>query len=267
MEKRKARALRIAAAAVLLLILGFSVYKIADHFLQEKNAKDQFSDLSAQVRAVENAAPASPDPETSDTVDDPGPRQILPQYASLHEQNPDLFGWIRIEDTPVDYPVMYTPQDPQYYLRRGFDGKRLTSGVPFVDAACPPEGNFYLIYGHHMKNKTMFGSLPAYKDPAYAERHPLIRFDTLYESRTYQVMAVFTTRIYGASETGVFKYNEYRSLTDPSRFEAYVRGVKELSLYDTGVTAAYGDELITLSTCSTYYSEDGRFVVVAKRIK
>ncbi|MBQ9428036.1 MAG: class B sortase [Clostridia bacterium] len=231
----------------------------------EKTARDQFDRLSAIVRAAE-ARPASAAESTADAAVLPaGEPQILPQYLPLYEENPDLFGWVRIDGTPIDYPVMYTPQNPEYYLRRGFDKKYLACGVPFIEAACPANGNYYIICGHHMNNKTMFGTLPYYKDPAYFEAHPTVSFDTLCETREYEIFAAFYSRVYDESDEAAFRYYAYHDLSDPQVFAEYVRGVTGASLYDTGISAEYGDELLALSTCSTH-TRDGRFVIVAKRI-
>ena len=114
-----------------------------------------------------------------------------------------------------------------------------------------------------MKNKSMFGTLPDYADQGYWETHKTIRFDTLFEHGEYAVIAAFYSRIYGEGEQG-FRYYQYTDLTDPAVFAEYMEQVKAAALYDTGFSAEYGDELITLSTCS-YHTASGRFVVVAKK--
>ena len=165
---------------------------------------------------------------------------MLYQYDPLWQQNPDLAGWLTIDGTQLDNPVMFTPDDPEYYLRRGFDREYARSGSLFVSEGCTEQGNHVLIYGHNMRNGTMFGELDAYQSQEYAQAHPLIRFDTLREERVYQVLAVFRSRVYWQEERG--------------------------ALFDTGVEAAYGDELLTLSTCS-YHTQNGRFVLVAVRLR
>lgn len=217
---------------------------------------------AASPPALINTAQPNPADETPpEQSADPIP---LPQYAPLYERNADFFGWLSIEGTDIDYPVMYSPDRPEYYINRAFDGSYSGSGVPFIDGKCLPNGNYYLIYGHHMKNKTMFGSLPKYADESYYENHPIIRFDTLYEQREYQVIAAFYSRIYGKNEANGFRYYEYTDLSDEAIFEEYLEQVRAVAIYDTGLTAEYGDELLTLSTCN-YHTEDGRFVVVAKK--
>lgn len=184
-------------------------------------------------------------------------------YLPLKEQNADFFGWISIEGTQIDYPVMYTPDDPQYYLKRAFDKSSSLSGVPFLDAACSAECGNYLIYGHNMKNGTMFAGLLSYAEQEFWQAHPTIRFDTLDGAGSYDILAAFYSEIYPEEEDG-FRYYQYTDLRDAEDFDAYIRQVKQAALYDTGITAEYGDTLLTLSTCS-YHTSNGRFVVVARQ--
>lgn len=186
-------------------------------------------------------------------------------YAALKEENDDLFGWVKIAGTKVDYPVMYTPQEPEYYLRRAFDKSDSISGVPFLDGNYTEGGKHYLVYGHNMKNGTMFHALLNYKDADFWEEHPVITFDTIQESGTYAVIGAFYSRVYYQDETDVFRFYSYPDLSDPTLFSEYMENVAASSLYDTGETAKYGDTLLTLVTCS-YHTENGRFVVVARRI-
>ncbi|MBQ7661306.1 MAG: class B sortase [Clostridia bacterium] len=252
--------LLIASVAVFV----FSAGRVLTQLAEEKRAKAQFDALKSAVHDYK--ATAAPSAENTEASLPPDAPVILPQYKPLYEQNPDLFGWIQIEDTPIDYPVMYTPQAPERYLRRGFDGKYSVSGVPFIDGACVEDGNYYIICGHHMKNKTMFGTLPYYKDKAYWEEHRLIRFDTLFETREYEIFAAFYSKVYDSTEKDAFKYYLYYDLREEDAFSAYLAGVSASALYDTGVAVEYGDELLALSTCN-YHTADGRFVVVAKRVK
>ena len=186
--------------------------------------------------------------------------------AALHEQNPDIVGWIKIDDTRVDYPVMWTPEEPEYYLRRNFQKEESMAGTPFLDAASTmPGSSNWLIYGHNMKNGTMFHDTLKYEDKAFYDGHKTIHFDTLEGEGLYEIVAVCYTQIY-AENAQVFKYYQYASITDEASFDAYVQGVKSLSIYDTGVTPVWGDQLITLSTCE-YSVEDGRFIIFARKMQ
>ena len=187
---------------------------------------------------------------------------ILPQYQVLWEQNPDLFGWVSIPDTAVDYPVMHTAQEETYYLHRAFDGSDAASGTPFLASACFAGCGNYIVYGHNMKDGSLFAMLLDYADPDFYEAHPQIRFDTLEEAGVYEVMAAFYTDMAADG----FAYYTYTDLREEAVFGDYLAQVEEAALYPTGVTAEPGDQLLTLSTCS-YHTADGRFVVVARRME
>ena len=230
--------------------------RLAELVSENLQATDPESDSPGETQ--------SSDAKTDSSRNNSSQRQPLEQYLLLYEQNKDYFGWLRIDGTQINYPVMFTPWDSEYYLRRSFDGTSSTSGTPFLDGACDPEGSYYLIYGHHLSGGTMFAELPNYKDPEYARAHPLIHLDTRYEEREYEVVSAFYSQIRKEEAQGVFRYYAYQDLSEPALFEEFWQGVQASALYDLGVRADYGDELLTLSTCS-YHTQDGRFAVLAKR--
>lgn len=186
---------------------------------------------------------------------------LLYRYDALYNMNSDMAGWLYIEGTQVDYPVMFTPDDPEYYIHRGFDKKYAASGCLFIGADSAPDGSNVLIYGHHMKNGSMFADIMHYADAEFARAHPIIHFDTLTEEGSYEVLAAFYTKAYAAK----FQYYRYTDLTEEDVFNSYVSQVRRSAAYDSGIDAAFGDQLLTLSTCS-YHTDYGRFVVVARRI-
>ena len=158
---------------------------------------------------------------------------------------------------------MQTVGEPNYYLKRGFDKQHSDYGVPYVQENCDLAlSDNCVIYGHHMGNGTMFADLCKYESEGFYQEHKIIRFDTLSGFGKYEVVAVFKTVAY--SEQG-FKYYHFTRAESAEDFDDYIAQCKALSLYDTGVTAEYGDRLITLSTCE-YSRKNGRMVVVAKRI-
>ena len=196
-----------------------------------------------------------------------GNLQILPEYAAIYEKNSEFAGWIKIPDTMIDYPVMKPASDNNYYLKHGPDGEKSKYGAIFMDVGTDltnRKGN-YILYGHYFRDGSMFGTLAFYKDESFWKEHPRIEFDTIYEKGTYEIISVFLTKVYRQNED-VFKYYKYIDITSEEEFTKYVDGVKGLALYDTGKTAKYGEQLITLSTCD-YWTENGRLVVVAKRIE
>ena len=174
-----------------------------------------------------------------------------------------MFGWIQIDNTRIDYPVMHTPDDPEKYLHMNFDGEYSFAGVPFVDAKCSADSDNLLIYGHNMTDGSMFRGIMKYQQKDFWQRNPVIRFNTLYEEQEFEVLAAFYDRVYYKTET-CFKFYQFIDAADEADFDNAITQFKSKALYDTGVDAVYGDQLITLITC-TDYTDNGRFVVVAKR--
>lgn len=190
---------------------------------------------------------------------------ILDKYKTLYNKNKSLIGWIKIADTNIDYPVMQTSNN-DYYLDHNLSQEYDKNGSIFLDKDCDvlkPSTNL-IVYGHHMQSGKMFGRLDQYSKESYYKEHPVIEFDTIYEEGTWEVMYVFRSKIYTADEI-VFKYYQFIDANSAEEFDSNMRQMSEMSLYDTGVTASYGDRLLTLSTCD-YTEEDGRFVVVAKKV-
>ena len=192
------------------------------------------------------------------------PMTAREKYGEVYAANSDFMGWISIEGTAIDYPVMQSIDRPNFYLRRGFDREYSKHGVPYVQEDCVVgSSDNLIIYGHNMNYGSMFAYLCSYKHKAFWQTHQTIRFDTLEGFGVYEIVAVLKTVVY--SQNG-FRYFDFVELDDPARFEAYIARCKALSLYDTGVKAKYGDTLITLSTCE-YSHENGRMVVVARKVE
>ena len=251
------RVLTLLSAGVFLVSAGLLVRDLA-RSPRERQANEQLAQLAAGEADI--AAP----PADDGGEESPPERNYLP----LVEQNSDMAAWLQIPDTEIDYPVMYTPEDPEHYLHRAFDGSSSVSGCLFVGEGSAPDSSHVMIYGHYMRNGSMFGSLDRYADPAYWEEHPEITYDLIqpagsYQRHTYQVMAAFYSRVYRTDETGVFRFYYYQDLSDPAAFQEYVDGLEGAALYDTGATAQPGDRLLTLITCS-YHTDGGRFVVAAR---
>ncbi len=190
---------------------------------------------------------------------------VLEEYEALYNKNKRLIGWLEIDGTNIDYPVMQTTNN-EYYLDHNYNQEYDKNGSLFLDADCDVvrRNTNLIIYGHHMKSGKMFGDLNKYSSESYCKEHSIIRFDTIYEKGTYEVMYVFRSRIYNEDEV-VFKYYQFFDASSEREFNSNMNEMAAIALYDTGVTASYGDELLTLSTCD-YSETDGRFVVVAKRI-
>ena len=186
----------------------------------------------------------------------------LTRYDALYQQNNDLAGWLSFPETALDCPVMYTPEDPEKYLRMAFDGSYAISGSLFIGDGSSPDGSNVVVYGHNMKNGTMFGGLTAYAQEDYAKAHPVFRLDTLTEEREYRVIAAFYC---AAEEEEAFPY-QYVDLTHPETFAQYLEKAGERSLWPMSFQPEFGTRLALLSTCS-YQGEDGRFVVLGEEIE
>ena len=262
---------------VLVAVLLISSTFVARYVIDSLEQKKEYDKLAAQVAQSRtdallqsqsaqdaNSAAAETPPEDGSTPPTEATEpSILPEYVAAYEENSDLVGWMVIDGTPINYPVMQTPDQPDYYLYRNFRKEDNAHGCLYVRESCDvfaPSDNV-TIYGHHMKNGSMFTGLDKFRDSKFWKQHQTIVFDTLYEHHSYTVFAVFTTT---ASKGKGFSYHRFEYAADEAEFNEFVATCKALALYDTGITPQYGDKLISLSTCE-YSQENGRLVVVAVR--
>lgn len=198
--------------------------------------------------------PPSPVPDT---------RTVNP-YREAFLANSDMAAWLQIPDTNIDYPVMWTPEDENYYLYRAFDGSDNKNGCLILDtdSSLSPLTTNLIIHGHNMRSGAMFGNLTDYESKDYFEKHKQIILYTEECQRNYEVIAVFRSQVYKKTDQ-VFKFYKFFQADTEEEFADFYDNIKKLSLYDTGITAEFGDRFLTLSTC-VYHVEQGRFVVVAR---
>ncbi|MBR3601751.1 MAG: class B sortase [Lachnospiraceae bacterium] len=257
-EKSRRRTVLICSL-VAVLCMGYVFFY---YYLYERNSNEYEHLASLKEETVASDSQVhinyTKEEENKDLV-------VLEKYKKIFSQNKSLIGWIKIDDTNIDYPVMQTVNN-EYYLDHNYNQQYDKNGSIFLDKDCDitNPGCNMIIYGHHMKSGKMFGNLQLYSNREYYEKHPYIQFDTIYEEGRYQIMYVFRSRIYNEDEI-VFKYYQFFEASTPEEFDSHMNEMANLSLYDTGVRATYGDKLITLSTCDNS-EQDGRFVVVAKKI-
>ena len=263
MKKREKRRKLIVALSSLVAVLCFGYFGVY-YFFAARTSMDyeQLSDLKGSDALSETQEKNDFSLHKS-SVKLP---DILDEYKTLYSKNKRLIGWLKIDDTNIDYPVMQT-ENNEYYLDHNFNQEYDKNGSLFLDCDCNvyPRSTNMIIYGHHMKSGSMFGNLQQYAKESYAKKHSVIEFDTIYEKATYQVMYVFRSQVYNEDDV-VFKYYQFIEANSEEEFNFYMKEMASMSLYDTGVTANFGDSLLTLSTCDSSQT-DGRFVVVAKRIK
>lgn len=245
-----------AAAAIVTVVL------LTGFFGEERESEMKMEELRVKLEATDPPIVSEPEPAQTE------PPVQLPEnpYAEAFRENEDMAAWIVVDGTVIDYPVMQTMEDENYYLNRDFYGNEDKAGCLILDTDSPVydvEGTSNLIiHGHNMKAGTMFGELDAYKDEDYYQEHKYMQLYTKSEKREYEVIAVFYSQVYYSTDQ-VFKYYDFFETEDEAEFRNFYDNIKKMSLYDTGVEAQLGDQFLTLSTCA-YHVEDGRFVVVAK---
>lgn len=270
-EMRKA--IRIVLTLIFICTAAFSGWKIFTYY---KGAHDNTSKYDALAKIVESAeseesgtsdkTDSSKENEENSAVSETDENAIIPELSELYSQNSDLIAWINIPDTNINYPVMQTKDDPDYYLHKGFDKEYSDYGCPYVAENCDvdrPSDNI-IVYGHNMVVGVMFAQLEKFEDKDFWSEHKEFSFYTLHEKRKYEIFAVFKTTVYDEN-TDEFKYYQFVDSSDKEDFNAYVDKCKSLALFDTDVEVKYGDKLITLSTCE-YSGDNSRLVVVAKQI-
>ena len=194
-------------------------------------------------------------------------REILPELVNMYLDNTDLVGMLEVVDTDINYPVMQTPNDPEYYLRRDFYKESSTAGTLFVDYRCDivnPTTNT-IIYGHNMRSGTMFGGLKRYLNYDYYQAHKKIIFKTLFEEQEYEIVGVGLSAV-GYDDDDNYKYYNFINAVTGSELQEFLDNIQSLSVFDETIDITATDKILTLSTCNSY-TEDGRMFVVAKRTK
>jgi sortase B len=193
--------------------------------------------------------------------------EYVEMVRSLQQDNGDVKGWIRVEGTVINYPLLQG-EDNDFYAKHNYEKREITYGSIYMNSRSNLKDNTsnIIIYGHNMKDNQMFGSLSWYSDPSYYNAHPIVHIATDETESAYQIICAFRSRVYPVDfDPAVFRYYRHVSFPDAQTFSDYLQNCKNLQLYETGITAEYGDQLILLSTCE-YTQVNGRFVVLAKKL-
>lgn len=283
--KNTRKAFAIVCAVIAVSCLSAALVLTIRQIRSQLSTSENTNELRASADAVISGTPPqesaqlplSPAPseepvsESSETPADPTPEPtpgpVDNPYRDSYLANDDMVAWLQIPGTEIDYPVMWTPRDEEYYLYRGFDGKSNQNGCLILDtdSSLDPLTTNLIIHGHNMKSGAMFGTLTDYEEESFFQEHSAITLYTKEKQRNYEIVAVFRSQVYKKTDQ-VFKFYKFFQADTAEEFDDFYRNIKALSLYDTGVTAEFGDCFITLSTC-TYHVERGRFVVVAKEVE
>ena len=223
----------MAAAAIYLAWLLYSQWKVDD------NQRKQLEALAAQ-----SGTGANP-------------------YADQFAQYKDMVAWVRIDGTPIDYPVMQMPGRGDYYLHHDLEGNESKLGVPYLQENCDLNASSNLvIYSHNMKNGVMFGPISNYTTSSYWQEHPTILLTTESGTREYRVFAAIIVDVDAAD---AFDYWDFVGSADLVSYQSFVQKIKQLALYDTGIVPDSGKQILTLSTCE-YSHTNGRLAVFAERV-
>ena len=241
---------RKALLYICIFIFLFSSYKVITYFAGTYENKKMTSELIGMIK------------------DDKGREMSFSQkYDELINKNSDFVGWISIEGTKLNYPVMQTVNDEEYYLRRNFNKEYEFRGTLFVNANANLKyrDDNIIIYGHNMDDGTMFGALKKYVNQSYYDDHKYIKFETMYENSTYEIAYVFKS-VDELNHDSYINYYQFYNAASVEEFDNQMRIYQDAALYNTGVIPNYGDKLITLSTCE-YSHANGRLVIVARKIE
>lgn len=230
-----------------MLISAINIFK---NLTEDKKQEKVYSELSKSI-SLENQQENNEKQQSED-------------YSNVFKLNTDMVAWLKIEGTNINYPVMQTPQKPDYYINKNFYKQPSSWGTPYMEEECDINSSSNLIiYGHHINNNKMFGELENYKDKKYYNAHKVIKLITQSEIRAYEIVTVFKTTVYEENE---FKYYEFINYKTQQQLNTFINQCESKAFYNTGVKCTEGDKLITLSTCE-YSSKNGRLVVVARALK
>lgn len=244
-SKSKKKYIKIFSIIFLLIAICSLVYYLYNLFLSNKN-KTLYTNIQ-YIQTAESNLPVN-----------------VQKVKYLKEENNEVIGWIQISDTLIDYPILQNA-DNNYYLKYNYKKEKSKYGSIFAKSECSISDNNsnLILYGHNMRDSQMFNELLKYENSNFYNNHKTITISTENEEKIYSIVCAFKSRVFYNDETNVFRYYDYTNLENSDKYNAFINNCKKLQLYDTGVSANFGEKLITLITCD-YTQKDGRFVVVAK---
>lgn len=246
--------IKIIIALILSILLICAIIYLTIHFYNSNKNKELYSELQEDIIADE-------------TTDELAlvQSEFVEKVKELQKENADVKGWIHIENTKINYPILQADNN-DYYLRRNYKKEKSSYGSIFINSNCniKKDNANVIIYGHDMKDGQMFKDLLKYQEKAFYEQQPTIKIATEEGENEYEIICVFKSRIFYQDEKNVFRFYRYYDFDNADTYNEYINNCKKIQLYDTGRSANYGEQLITLITCE-YSQENGRMVVVAKK--
>ena len=270
-KESKRKVIYFLIYTILAILITLSIIYIINIFLDKKQAiqesklldKIEINENQVNETITEEIVNESTQENIEETINQKNERILKVQ--KLQEENPDIVGWLEIEGTSINYPVLQG-NDNEYYMTHNYKKQKSKNGSIFLTKDYNwsiPSSNL-LIYGHNLSNGTMFQELLKYEKEDFYKKHPIIRFTTNKEDAEYEIISAFKSRVYYKSEKNVFRYYYFVNAKTEAEYNEFVQNAKKASLYNIDKTAQYGEQLITLSTCS-YHVEDGRFAVVGRK--
>lgn len=256
-------------------ITGFLLFRYYHESHENEEFVGSLKDMIEEDEEEEEPSPSSDTVQAKTVKKEPATvviddETILKRYRKLYEKNSDFIGWIHIDDTNVDYPVMQCKEDEQKYMRKNFDGEYALAGTPFMAAECDakkPSTNL-IIYGHNMKDGAMFGKLDKYTDQQWMEEHKVIHFDTIYGLHEYEVIAAFHTILPLVGHESNYYFHGMVEAETQEELDEFLTEMRKQNEIQADTTVTLDDHLLMLSTCDDYGAHDGRrFLVIARAIK
>lgn len=254
---------------VLIVFFGivflFSCVMIVRENVQRNKEISDFKAIADVVNntvAIDATDSSDTDSFVTDEPDSSSDTELTPVFKRnlkpIFEMNSDCIGWICIEGTTVDYPVMFAPSEPQKYLRKNFEGKYSVSGIPFIQENCNLDSDNVIIYGHNMKNGTMFSDITAYVERSYYEQHPVIEFETARGLVTYEVISVMQVK-------NNDPWYAFINAVDEADYMARVSAAMNDSIYPIESEVSHERQILTLSTCYGKNKDDRLIVIAAEQ--
>lgn len=250
----------ISIALLIFSIVGLG-FRWRDQQNNEKAVDEARKIAEASQTNREDPEPNLHQEEAIDINHKEEPKILLPFIEELQQRNPDVVGWITVDGTEIDYPVVQA-EDNEYYLKRDWLGADNSAGAIFMDYRNDPEGlrerkSHTILYGHHRQDGSMFQNLMNYKDESYFRENQTFEVTDQYGSHTFEIFSAYVT---GTD----FYFIETRFPQDED-FETFIDSIEERSMFDTDIEVTAEDHILTLSTC-TYEYDDARYVVHARRV-
>ena len=252
---------------ILISLIIISIIYILKYIFTNISLKKEIIEETNLLNTIEIDESKLENVEENKEREEPKEKEKVLKVKELRKENQDIVGWLEIENTNINYPVLQG-KDNEYYMSHNYKKQKSKNGAIFLDKDYDwnIKSNNLLIYGHNLNNGTMFQELLKYEKESFYKEHQIINFITEKEEANYEIISVIKTRVYYKNEKNVFRYYFFINPKSEKEYNEFITNAKKESLYETNKTANYGDELITLSTCS-YHVKDGRFAVIGKKIE